>query len=236
VTQPKKILVILAHPDDPEFFCGATLAKWAKDGHQIVYHLLTCGEKGSNNPNTKKNDLCLLRQKEQRDAAKIIGVTEVHFSKHPDGELAPDMDTRREVTHIIRQHKPDTLLTFDPTNLYPTDFYPLNHPDHRAAGQVVLDALFPGAGNPHYYPEQLSEKIQPHMPKEVWLCLPKEADTRLDITETWQTKIAAILAHKSQTSSEDPILKALTRFAEMPNTTKNAPRYEEPFRVLHLMH
>lgn len=234
MTQAKKILVLLAHPDDPEFFCGATLAKWAKDGHEIIYHLLTCGEKGSNNPDISTDDLCLLRQKEQRDAAKIIGVTEVHFSKHPDGELAPDMDTRREVTGIIRQHKPDILLTFDPTNLYPTDFYPLNHPDHRAAGQVVLDAVFPGAGNPHYFPELHSAGLHAHYPQEIWLCLPKDANTRLDVTETWETKIAALHAHKSQVPPDDPLIAALTDFARKPDSPPNAPRYEEPFRVLRL--
>ncbi len=228
MTQPKKILVILAHPDDPEFFCGATLAKWAKEGHQITYHLLTCGEKGSTNPQMRKEDLCRLRKKEQQNAAKIIGVKKIHFSNHPDGELAPDMNTRGEVTNIIRQHRPDLLLTFDPTNRYPAEIYPLNHPDHIAAGEIVLNAAFPGAGNPHYFPSEHPA----HMPKEIWLCLPKEANTRLDITATWETKIAAILAHKSQVSANAPLLHMLTAYAKIKNSSPQNPRYEETFRVL----
>ena len=232
---PQKILVILAHPDDPEFFCGATLAKWANAGHEITYYLLTCGDKGSHDSNFLGDDLCLLRQKEQRDATKIIGAKEVHFLNRPDGYLAPDMDTRREVTRIIRQFTPDILVTCDPTNLYPSDFYPLNHPDHRAAGQVVLDAVFPGAGNPHYFPELLSAGYAPHTPKEVWISLTNQANTHLDITETWNTKIAAILAHKSQVDPSDILIEMLGKFAKTKDSPEDAPRYEEHFRVLRFM-
>jgi len=133
----------------------------------ITYHLLTSGDKGSHDPNLFGDDLCLLRQKEQRDAAKIIGTKEIHFLNRPDGYLAPDMDTRREVTHIIRQFTPDTLLTCDPTNLYPSDFSPLNHPDHRAAEQIVLDAVFPGSGNSHYFPNSSRQDSSSHPQRNV---------------------------------------------------------------------
>ena len=228
---PQKILVILAHPDDPEFFCGATLARWAQAGHEITYALLTCGDKGGN---FSEDDLCLLRQKEQREAAKIIGAKKVHFLNRPDGELVPDMDTRREVTRLIRQYAPNILLTCDPSNLYPSDFYPLNHPDHRAAGQVVLDAVFPGASNPLYFPELLAEGFAPHTPNEVWISLTQKANVHLDITATWNQKISALLAHKSQVTADDPLLKAIADFAKTKDSPQDAPRYEEHFRVLRL--
>ena len=139
---PQQILVILAHPDDPDFFCGATLARWARAGHPITYCLLTCGDKGSNDPDISTSDICNIRHKEQLAAAKIIGVKAVHFLDHPDGYLIPDISLRRDVVRAIRQFKPDILVTCDPTHIFHSESYPLNHPDHRAAGQAVLDAVF----------------------------------------------------------------------------------------------
>ena len=137
----QKILVILAHPDDPEFFCGATLARWARAGHDITYLLLTCGDKGYN-PTTQADmtpeKLCEIRHEEQANAAKVIGAKSVHFLDLPDGYLVPDLNLRRNVVREIRRYKPDILVTCDPQNLFAT--YGINHPDHRACGQVVLDA------------------------------------------------------------------------------------------------
>ena len=229
---PQKVLVILAHPDDPEFFCGATLARWAKAGHEITYCLLTCGDKGSNDPQISGDDLCLLRQKEQWNAAKIIGAKEVHFLNRPDGYLAPDMDTRRAVTRTIRQFTPDILLTCDPTNLFPSDGYPLNHPDHRAAGQVVLDAVFPAAGSHLFFPELLAEGFEPHQPKEVWISLTNQANTVVDVTKTWETKISAILEHKSQIKAPEMMRERMRNFGKTEDSPENAPRYEERFRVI----
>ena len=227
---PQQILVILAHPDDPDFFCGATLARWAKAGHEITYYLLTCGDKGSNDTDISSDELCLLRQKEQENAAKIIGAKSIHFLDRPDGYLVPDLDTRREVTRIIRQFTPDILVTCDPTNLYHSASYPLNHPDHRAAGQVVLDAVFPAAGSHLYFPELLAEGFEPHMPREVWVSLTTQPDTTLDVTDTWEIKLQAILAHKSQIRDPESLLE---RWRARGETGDSPPHYEEHFRVLH---
>jgi LmbE family N-acetylglucosaminyl deacetylase len=128
----QKILVILAHPDDPEFFCGGTIARWNQAGHRVSYCLLTCGDKGTKDRTISTDALCQMRQQEQRAAADILGVTEVRFLDHPDGYLVPDLNLRKEITRVIRQEQPDILVTCDPTNLYVRDTY-LNHPDHRAA-------------------------------------------------------------------------------------------------------
>jgi LmbE family N-acetylglucosaminyl deacetylase len=229
--EKKKILVILAHPDDPEFFCGATLARWAQGGHEVIYYLLTCGDKGRNDHNRHipGDELCALRHVEQRAAADVLGVKEVHFMDRDDGYLIPDLELRREVVRIIRRFKPDILVTCDPQNLFAT--YGINHPDHRAAGQVVLDAVFPAAGNELYFPELLAEGLEPHMPKEVWASLTQQPNVTLDVTELWDTKIRALKEHKSQIG--DPVkFEERIRSRHTEDTTPENPRYEEKFRVI----
>jgi len=228
---PQNILVILAHPDDPEFFCGATLAKWAHAGHHITYQLLTCGDKGFNDSTTLTNmtpeALCTIRYEEQCAAAKVIGAEAVHFMNQPDGYLVPDISLRREVTRVIRKYKPDILVTCDPQTLFAT--YGINHPDHRAAGQVVLDAVFPAAGSPVFFPELLEEGFEPHMPKEIWCSLTNQPTIAMDVTDTWQNKLEAILEHKSQIVDEAKFLERMkSRHTE--DSTDENPRYEEKFR------
>jgi LmbE family N-acetylglucosaminyl deacetylase len=226
----QKILVILAHPDDPEFFCGATLARWARLGHAIHYLLLTCGDKGAG-PGVDPQELCARRQVEQRNAAAVIGAGPVQFLQHEDGYLVPDLALRREVVRAIRRERPDVLLTCDPTLLY-TPHGTLNHPDHRAAGQVVLDAVFPAAGNAHYFPELLSQEgLEPHTPREVWVSLAVNPTHLLEVSDTWEVKLAALKEHVSQI--EDPArLEQRLRARHTEDSTDEHPRYEERFRVI----
>jgi len=227
----KKILVILAHPDDPEFFCGATLARWSKNGHAIHYYILTNGNKGGT-AGDDPGEITRIRQNEQENAAIILGIRSVHFMNHEDGFLEPNLDLRREITRIIRREKPDILVTCDPTLLY-NWFGRLNHPDHRAAGQVVLEAVFPAAGNIHYFPELLSDNLQPHTPDEVWISLASDPSVTLDVTETWQVKIAALLEHKSQIG--DPVmLQERLKARHTEDSAPGSPRYVEKFRVVRL--
>jgi LmbE family N-acetylglucosaminyl deacetylase len=231
---PQNILVILAHPDDPEFFCGATLAKWARAGHHITYQLLTCGDKGFNEstPAAMTTDaLCAIRHAEQTAAAKVIGVDAeaVHFMDRPDGYLVPDLNLRREIVRVIRKFKPDILVTCDPQTLFAP--YGVNHPDHRAAGQVVMDAVFPAAGSPVFFPELLAEGYEPHMPREIWCSLTMQPNAKIDVTETWQTKLEAILQHKSQVAQVDKFLERM-KSRRTEDSTEENPRYEENFRVV----
>ncbi len=229
--EKQRILVILAHPDDPEFFCGATLARWAKNGHEIIYFLLTCGDKGrnDNNRHIPGDELCALRHKEERAAAAILGVHEVHFLDKDDGYLIPDLNLRKEVVRAIRQFKPDVLVTCDPQNLFAA--YGLNHPDHRAAGQVVLDAVFPAAGNELFFPELLKEGFQPHSPKEVWASLTNQPNVVLDVTATWEIKISALKEHASQIGDPQNLEERIRSRRSLDSTEEN-PRYEEKFRVV----
>lgn len=225
---PQKIVVILAHPDDPEFFCGATIARWTAAGHHVTYWLLTCGDKGAQDPDTNPDELCSLRVHEQHAAAAILGVQDVHFLGHPDGHLVPDLGLRCEVTRILRQERPDVVVTCDPRTLFFGETY-INHPDHRAAGQVVVDAVFPASGNPLYFPELLKEEnLFPHSVREVWFSLTQQPNLKLDVTELWETKITALYEHKSQIGDREKFTERM-RNRHTPDSTIEDPRYEEQF-------
>lgn len=229
---PQKILVILAHPDDPEFFCGATLAKWARAGHEITYLLLTCGDKGFNpttHPEMTPEKLCGIRHVEQANAARVIGAKPPLFMDLPDGYLIPDLNLRRDIVREIRRHKPNILVTCDPQNLFA--LYGINHPDHRACGQVVLDAVFPAADNIAYFPELIEEGFQPHMPKEVWCSLTNQPNTTIDVTETWDIKMKAILEHATQVQDVEKLIERF-KSRRTEDSTEENPRYEEKFRVV----
>ncbi len=229
--EPQHILVVLAHPDDPEFFCGATVARWTTAGHRVSYCLLTCGEKGTQDRAIPSDELCSLRQSEQIAAAAVLGVHEVRFLNYPDGYLLPDLELRRDITRVLRQEQPDVVVTCDPTNLYVSDTY-LNHPDHRAAGQATLDAVFPAARDHLNFIELWrDENLEPHIAREVWVAGPKEANIDLDVTQHWGTKLQALLEHKSQIS--DPAqLEERLRSRHTQDSTLENPRYEEHYRRL----
>lgn len=225
----QKILVVLAHPDDPEFFCGATIAKWIASGHHISYCLLTCGDKGTKNLKMTSEELCQIRQKEQLAAAKVLGVKNIRFLGYQDGYLVPDLNLRRDVTRVIRQEKPDILVTCDPTTLFIGDDR-VNHPDHRAAGQAVIDAVFPAARDHLFFIELWrDEKLEPHSVREVWISGSLQPNTFIDVTDYWQIKIKALCEHKSQIGDPDEfIIKMNSRIAE--GSTQDSPRYIEKYR------
>jgi LmbE family N-acetylglucosaminyl deacetylase len=224
----KKILVVLAHPDDPEFFLGATIAKWAAEGHTINYCLLTKGEKGTNNPEISSEEVSKLRQIEQDLAGKVLGVTHIRFLDYEDGYLVPTIETRKQIVGVIRKEKPDVVVSCDPTNYFPRPDY-VNHPDHRAAGQIVLDAIFPAAGSRLYFPELLREGADPHMPDELWLSLTANPNVNLDVTAWWHMKIQALLEHKSQIGDKEQFIKRMEgKFT--PQSTIEAPQYIEQYK------
>lgn len=227
----QRILVILAHPDDPEFFCGGSIARWTHAGHHVSYCLLTCGDKGTQDRSITPDALCSLRQEEQNAAAAVLGVDQVRFLDYPDGYLVPDIQLRKDITRVIREEQPDVLVTCDPTNLYVKETY-LNHPDHRAAGQATLDAVFPAARDHLTFIELWrDENLEPHIVREVWISLPGEANVTLDVTEYWEMKLQALHHHKSQIG--DPtLLEERLRSRYTPESTLENPRYVEKFKRL----
>lgn len=228
----KRILVILAHPDDPEIFCGATIARWCAAGHEVHYCLLTKGQKGAQDLSRSAEDLALIRINEQQDAADLLGVKSVSFMDYVDGEIFPDLEMRKKIIRMIRQVKPDILVTCDPLNLFPTDTR-INHPDHRAVGQAVVDAVFPGAGNPMFFPELISEEgLTPHSVEEVWLSVTAQQNLIIDVIDTFECKLAAIHCHASQLQGDSEKFDQMmrSRISIDPQTGKKS--YEERFKRL----
>jgi len=197
---------IHAHPDDQEFTVGGTLAKWARAGCEIVSVCITSGGAGSNKytpPDMTRETLVSIREDEQRDACRILGVKETIFLGYEDGMLEPSIALRRELTRLIRRHRPEAVLTGDPTVRYYGATY-MNHPDHRVAADVALDAVFPSAGTRLIFPELLAEGLEPHEVRQVYIHGAERPDTYVDIAETLDVKLAALRAHKSQMGAWDP--------------------------------
>jgi LmbE family N-acetylglucosaminyl deacetylase len=210
--EQKKILIVLAHPDDPEFFMGATIARWGTLGHEIRYCLLTTGQKGSQDINQKPEDLAAIRRIEQQNAADALKVKSVEFLDYVDGEVIPDLEMRKKIVRIIRKYKPQIVISSDPLNFFPGDNR-VNHPDHRAAGQAVLEAVFPAAGNPLFFPELISdENLVPVNVEELWFSIPAEANLVVDVSHYFDDKIKAILCHRSQINMD------VKKFEEMMKT------------------
>jgi LmbE family N-acetylglucosaminyl deacetylase len=228
---PQKILVVLAHPDDPEFFCGATIAKWVSLGHHVTYCLITSGDKGTKDRNMTSEALSEIRQKEQQAAARILGVNDVRFLNYQDGYLIPDLKLRRDITRVIRQEKPDIVVTCDPTTLF-FDDKRINHPDHRAAGQATLDAIFPAARDHLFFIELWQdEKLEPHNVREVWVSGSLQPNTIIDVTAFWDIKLKALHEHKTQIGDAEEFNKRMrSRIAK--GSTLEAPRYEEKYRKI----
>lgn len=226
----KSILVVLAHPDDPEFFCGGTLARWTRLGHDVQYCLITNGNKGSNDPNITPGELAALREIEQKNAAEIIGVHHIEQLGYDDGMLVADLIARKDVVRVIRRIKPNILVSCDPTNFFPNEGY-INHSDHRTAGQIALDAVFPASGNRMFFPELITEEnLLPHSVEEVWLSLTSQPDINIDITDTFEIKLKALLEHKSQIGDPDAFERRMRGTRHTKDTTIDNPRYEEGFK------
>ena len=194
--QPQRVLLVLAHPDDPEFFCGATLAKWAKEGKEIHYLLLTCGDKGSDDPAMTPEMLCADRQTEQRAAADVVGAREIKFLSYPDGELFNTLDVRREIVREIRRFRPHIVVTCDPTT-YIRQNAAINHPDHRAAATAATYAVFPSAGSRLIFADLLEAGFEPHNVKRLYVHGSEKPDTWVDIGQTISLKIEALRKHAS---------------------------------------
>ncbi len=229
-TSKKKILVVLAHPDDPEFFCGGTLAHWVNKGHEVHYCLITNGNKGSDDPEMTPEKLSELRTVEQRKAADVIGAGDIVNLGYDDGMLVADLTVRKDVVRVIRKVKPEILVSCDPLNFFPNENY-INHPDHRTAGQIALDAVFPASGNRMFFPELIADEgLEPHSVEEVWLSLTAQPNVTMDITGTFETKLKALHEHKSQIGEPEAFDKRMRTTRHTKKSTDDDPAYEETFK------
>ena len=231
-TGPKRVMVIMAHPDDPEFFSGGTIALWTREGAEIIYLVLTNGNKGSDDPAMTPERLTALRQVEQRTAANLLGVETIIFLNEPDGELQATLAVRQRVVREIRRFRPHIVICPDPTAYYFGNSY-VNHPDHRAAGQVALEAIFPAARNRMYHPELLDEGLAPHAVREIYLVGALQPDRWVDITAVMDLKIQAIQSHASQLADPAGVIERVRQRAEAVDEYGRSV-YREAFRYLAL--
>lgn len=201
----KTLLVIAAHPDDPEFGCGGTVAKLIKEGATGYYIICTSGNRGSRHHIVGEKELADKRRKEQLNAANTIGVKETFFLDHEDGNLMADISLKEEIVKLIRKLKPDMIFTHDPSWYYAArgDFAMINHNDHRKTGEAALDAVYPLARDLSSFPEHSKEGLTPHKVEEVYLFNFDKPNFVFDVTDTIDVKIKAISAHASQL--DDPI-------------------------------
>jgi LmbE family N-acetylglucosaminyl deacetylase len=192
--QPADILVITPHPDDAEFGAAGSVAKMVRQGKTAVYVVVTNGDKGTDNPDLEPAELVRIREGEQRDAARVVGVREVVFLGYPDQGIDDTPGLRKDIVRQIRLFRPQLVITSDPYRRY------IWHRDHRITGRVVLDAVFPYARDRHAYPDLIEEGLAPHKVPEVWLWAADDPDInfRSDITDTFELKVRALRCHKSQ--------------------------------------
>ncbi len=192
--QPADILVITPHPDDAEFGAAGSVAKMVRQGKTAVYVVVTNGDKGTDDPDLDPAELVRVREGEQRDAARVVGVREVVFLGYPDQGIDDTPDLRKDIVRQIRIFRPQLVITSDPYRRY------IWHRDHRITGRVVLDAVFPYARDRHAYPDLIEEGLAPHKVPEVWLWAADDPDInfRSDITDTFELKVRALRCHKSQ--------------------------------------
>jgi LmbE family N-acetylglucosaminyl deacetylase len=197
----ERAMVIYAHPDDAEFMVAGTIAKWTKAGVEVTYCMVTNGASGSQDPKMTRAKLRDVRYAEQRKAAKVLGVKHVVFLGYEDGYLYPTLEVRRDVARQVRIHKPDVIIAMDPE--FRVGEWYVNHPDHIAAGEVALRTINPDASTRQMFPELWrDEKLDPYKPKALFLETFGDGGTVIDISDTMETKIKALLLHRSQLGPE----------------------------------
>ncbi len=228
---PERALVVVAHADDIEFGMSGTVTRWTDAGAEVTYVIITDNSAGSNAPDADLNALVKTRINEQIASAAVCGVTDVRFLGHKDGTLQPTMALRKEITRIIREIRPQVVITLDPTTVFAMDGGYINHPDHRAAGEATLYAVFPSAGTRPIFPELLDEGLEPHDVDRVYLTIASQVDLAVDISSTIDRKQAALKHHKSQI--DDEVIQMVAKWNAEAGE-KYGVKYAETFRVMNL--
>lgn len=222
----KVILAVQAHPDDVDFSCGGTVASWVQQGHEVHYLSVTSGNKGSHERSMSPVRLMEIRECEQQEAARRLGVASCRFLRHNDGEVEANLTLRRQICQVVRELRPDTVMTFDPWRSYQL------HPDHRAVAITTIDAII-AARDHMFFPEQLRDGLDIVRVREVYLFGAAEPDTWVDISDTIETKIHAALAHESQLRGEREQRAQRHRARAHQTGEPRGLLYAEAFKVLH---
>ena len=194
----KRILVVMAHPDDCDFGAGGTIANWTSRGISVSYCIITNGDQGGEDSDVPLDQMAKVRQKEQRAAGEILGVSDIAFLNYRDGSLMPSLELRKEIVREIRRTKPDRMVIQSPERNYERIF--ASHPDHLAAGETAIQAVYPDSRNPYAFTDLKDAGFEPWRVREVWITGSPNPNHFVDITDTFSKKIAALKAHVSQTA------------------------------------
>jgi LmbE family N-acetylglucosaminyl deacetylase len=197
----ERMLVITAHPDDVDFGSAGSIARWTDAGIEVAYCICTNGEAGGFDDSIPRATMAEIRQAEQRTAAKVVGVTDVAFLGYPDGRLASGIELRRDISREIRRVRPQRVVGQSPERNFQRIY--ASHPDHLAAGEATMAAVYPDARNPFAHPELLDEGLEPWAVREMYLATANTADVVVDITDTFERKLDALRCHASQMTALD---------------------------------
>lgn len=195
---PKTVLAVGAHADDIDYFASGTVAQFAEQGAAVHYLVLTDGSKGTDDATVASQELAETRRNEQQSALESLGGQSVEFLNYVDGELEVTLPLKRDIVAVIRRIKPDIVITIDPSFLYSAEHGLINHPDHRAAGQATIDAVFPLACNYKTFPEQLQDGTEPHKTKTLLLINFDNCNHFTDVSDVFDKKVTAVCCHHSQ--------------------------------------
>jgi len=229
-----RVLVVTAHPDDVDFAAAGSVATWTDAGVEVAYCIATDGEAGGSDRTVSRADMAATRQREQRQAAAEVGVTDVTFLGYADGRLTPSLDLRRDISRVIRRFRPDRVVAQSPERNWARVF--ASHPDHLAAGEAAACAVYPDARNPFAHPELLEEEgLEPHLVPELWIMATERADRVVDATAQFDRKLAALRSHRSQVGDGEHLDQLLRSWMAGTALAAGMPdgRLAEAFHVVH---
>lgn len=226
-----RALVVVAHPDDIDFGMAGTMAVLTGHGVDVAYCLVTSGDAGGDESTHTKEERAAIREAEQTAAAAAVGVTILTFLRWPDGQVEPTLELRKAISRVIRTHRPDLVITQNPDRNFERIY--ASHPDHMAAGEATLRAVYPDARNPHAFPELLDEGFAPHAVATVWVG-GSTPNLVVDITDSFTSKIAALKSHISQVGDREDLDEMMRTWATTNAEVGGLPagRLAETFRVV----
>ena len=228
----KRVLVVMAHPDDCDFGAGGTIAQWTSKGIEVSYCIITNGDQGGEESGIPVEEMAKVRQQEQRDAGKALGVTQITYLNYRDGWLLPSIELRKEIVKAIRIAKPDRMVVQSPERNWERIYS--SHPDHLAAGETAIQAVYPDSRNPFAFPELKAAGLEPWRVREVWITGSPTPNHFVDITDTFSKKMAALHAHVSQTAHNKELENMVRSWGERNAEANGLPqgRVAEIFKVI----
>lgn len=228
----KRVLVVMAHPDDCDFGAGGTIAQWSAKGIEVSYCIITNGDQGGEESGIPLEQMAQVRQAEQRAAGKILGVNQITFLNYRDGWLMPSIELRKEIVKAIRIAKPDRMLVQSPERNWERIYS--SHPDHLAAGETAIQAVYPDARNPYAFTDLKDAGFEPWRVREVWMTGSPTPNHFVDITQSFDKKIAALKAHVSQTAHNSELEELVRSWGERNAEANGLPagKIAEIFKVI----